>query len=80
MKTTYTRGRIIRLDELGQTLILLLDALCVSSIKKGTRRIIRLDELSSVVRRSSIKTAIDCTVLGEIFPFCDHLLGEQFQI
>ena len=31
---------------------LLLDALCVSSIKTGTRRIIRLDELSSVVRRS----------------------------
>ena len=31
---------------------LLLDALCVSSIKTGTRRIIRLDELSSVVRLS----------------------------
>ena len=29
---------------------LLLDALCVSSIKTGTRRIIRLDELSFVVR------------------------------
>ena len=27
--------------------------LFVSSVKKGTRRIIRLDELSSVVRRSS---------------------------
>ena len=31
---------------------LLLDGLCVSSIKTGTRRIIRLDELSSIVRRS----------------------------
>ena len=31
---------------------LLLDALCVSSIKTGTRSIIRLDELSSVVRLS----------------------------
>ena len=29
---------------------LLLDALCISSIKTGTRRIIRLDELSFVVR------------------------------
>ena len=29
---------------------LLLDALCVSSIKTGTRRIMRLDELSFVVR------------------------------
>ena len=29
---------------------LLSDALCVSSIKTGTRRIMRLDELSSVVR------------------------------
>ena len=29
---------------------LLLDGLCVSSIKTGTRRIMRLDELSSVVR------------------------------
>ena len=31
---------------------LLLDTLCISSIKTGTRRIMRLDELSSVVRRS----------------------------
>ena len=31
---------------------LLLDALCASGIKTGTRRIIRLDELSSVVRLS----------------------------
>jgi len=54
----YTRGRIIRLDELEQTFVL----------TTGTRRIICLDELSSVMRlssritednaSSSIKTAI----------------------
>ena len=44
----YTRGRVIRLDELGQTLLFV--GLYVSSIKTGARRIIRLDELSSVVR------------------------------
>ena len=38
---------------------LLLDALCVSGIKTGTRGIIRLDELSSVVRRSSRRTTKD---------------------
>ena len=36
----YTRGRIIRLDELGQTVLdFLLVWLCVSSINTGTRRI-----------------------------------------
>ena len=42
----YTRGRIICLDELFVWLF-------VSSVKTGTRRVIRLDELSSVVRRST---------------------------
>ena len=36
----------MRLDELGQTFVWLF----VSSVKTGTRRIIRPDELSSVVR------------------------------
>ena len=44
----YTRGRIIRLDELGQTFVVLL--VCVFNIKMGTRRIMRLDELSFVIR------------------------------
>ena len=41
----YTRGHIIRLDELGQTFVirLVIRLQCTS-------RIIRLDELSSVVR------------------------------
>ena len=39
MVCLYTRGRIIRLDELGQAFVV--------------RLAIRLDELSSVVRRSS---------------------------
>ena len=44
-------GRIIRLDEqLGKHLPFVW--LCVSSIKTDTRRIMRLDELSLVVRRS----------------------------
>ena len=46
----YTRGRIIFLDELGKHSLFVL--LCVSSIKTGTKRIIRLDVLSSAVRRS----------------------------
>lgn len=41
-----TRGRVIRLDELEQTFVLLF----VSSVRTGTRHIIRLDKLSSVVR------------------------------
>ena len=44
----YITEGIIRVDELGQTF--------VSSIKTGRRRIIRLDELSSRVRRSSRTT------------------------
>ena len=48
----YTRGRVIRLDELGQTFLVRL-VIRLSSVKTGTRRIIRLDELSSVVHRSS---------------------------
>ena len=36
---------------------LLLDALCVSGIKTGTRSIMRLDELSSVVRLERRTTA-----------------------
>ena len=44
----YTGGHIIRLDELGH--ISLFVWLFISSIKTGTRRIIRVDELSSVVR------------------------------
>ena len=44
----YTSGRIIRLDELGQTFVIrLVIRLCV---KTGTTRIIRPDKLSSVVR------------------------------
>ena len=42
----FTRGRIIRQDELGQTFV----CLCVSSVKTGTRRIIRLDEVSFEIR------------------------------
>ena len=38
---------------------LLSDALCVSSIKTGTRRIMRLDELSSVVRLERGRTTED---------------------
>ena len=38
--------RFIRLDELGQTLILLLVWFCISSIKMGTRLIICLHKLS----------------------------------
>ena len=44
-------GRIIRLDELGQ-IFCSSSGLCVSSIKTGTRRIMRPDELPFVVRRS----------------------------
>ena len=44
-------GCIIRLDELGQTFCSS-SGLCVSSIKTGTRRIMRPDELPFVVRRS----------------------------
>ena len=40
----YTRGRIIRQDELGQTW------LCVSSIKTDTRCIMHLDEVSFEIR------------------------------
>ena len=40
----YTRGRIIHQDELGQTW------LCVSSIKRGTRCIMRLDKVSFEIR------------------------------
>ena len=40
-----------RLDELGQTFCSS-SGLCVSSIKTGTRRIMRPDELPFVVRRS----------------------------
>ena len=42
----YTIGPIIRLDELGQTFVIRL----ISSVKTCTRRIIRPEELSSVVR------------------------------
>ena len=42
----YTRGRIIRQDELWQTFVWL----CVSSIKTGTRCIMRLDEVSFEIR------------------------------
>jgi len=42
----YAGGRIIRVDELGQRFVWLF----VSSIKKSTRRVIRPDELSCVVR------------------------------
>ena len=46
------KGRIIRLDELGQTFCCS-SGLCISSIKTGTRRTVMLpDELSFVVRRS----------------------------
>ena len=49
----YTRGRIIRLDELGQTLIvrlvIRLQYKDVLSIKMGTRHICQ-DKCSSVVR------------------------------
>ena len=50
----YTRGRIIRLDELGQTFIIRLVIQFVSGT--STRRIIRQDDLSFVVRRSSRTT------------------------
>ena len=46
----YTRDALSVWTNLGKHLLFVL--LCVSSIKTGTRRIIRLDELSSVVRRS----------------------------
>ena len=46
----YTRGRIIRLDELRQTFVV--GRIMRLQYKEGTRRIMRLDELSSVVRRS----------------------------
>ena len=42
----YTRGRIIRLDELGPTFVVRL----VMRLKTGTLRIIRLDELSLLMR------------------------------
>ena len=45
----YTRGRIMRLDELGQTFVIRL-VIRVSSVKTGTRRIICPDELSSFAR------------------------------
>ena len=54
----YTRGRIIRLDELGQHSLFVW--LFVSSVKTGTRRIIRLDTLSSVVRHER-RTTEDST-------------------
>ena len=44
----YTRGRIIRLDELGKHLLFVW--LCIFSINTDTRGIMRQDELSSVVR------------------------------
>lgn len=44
----YTRGHNVYLDELGQTFVIRLVIWLI--VKTGTRRIIRLDELSSVVR------------------------------
>ena len=46
----HTRGSIIRLEELRQTFVFVW--LFVSSIKIGTRSIIRVDEQSSIVCRS----------------------------
>ena len=48
----YTRGRIIGLDELGKTFVVRL-VIRRYRIEPGTRRILRRDELSSVVCRSS---------------------------
>ena len=45
----YTRGRIIRLDELGQTFVVRL-VIRLKSIKTSTRHIMRLDELSFEIR------------------------------
>ena len=47
----YTRGRIIRLDELGQTLVVRLVIHLL--LKTGTRRIMHLEELTSVVRQTT---------------------------
>ena len=47
------------LDELRRAIFVLLFWLCVFSIKTGTRRIIRVDELCSVVRLERRKTD-DC--------------------
>ena len=44
----FTRGLIFRLDELGQTFVIRL-VISLRSIKKGARRIIRLDELSRLL-------------------------------
>ena len=44
----YTRGRIIRLDELGQTFLVRL--VMRMKYKDGTRRVMRLDELSFKIR------------------------------
>ena len=51
----YTRRRVIRLDKRGQTFVVRL-VIRRYSIKAGARGIIRLDKLSSVVRRSSCTT------------------------
>ena len=50
----YTRGRIIHLNELGQTFVVRLGyaSRFLDSVKTSTRRIIRLDELPFEVRRS----------------------------
>ena len=52
----YTRRRVIRLDKRGQTFVVRL-VIRRYSIKAGARGIIRLDKLSSVVRRSSCTAA-----------------------
>ena len=46
---SYTRGRIILLNELGQTFVVRL-VIRHGRIKTGPRRIIHVDELSSVVK------------------------------
>ncbi|XP_074618961.1 uncharacterized protein LOC141877829 isoform X4 [Acropora palmata] len=66
------RGRIIRLDEPGQTFVVSL-WLFVSGIKTGARRIVPLDELSSVVRLCASNESQD----GQCFENHDSLKEEK---